>query len=409
MPIIDYERASKKAYQNLVSKLNATNKDHLDKFLKPYDVSPARLNMFLKHIQFLLQGTKDIKKEMHDPDKINELFKEWRDNLSQSYYSTIVNVSLRFVKWLNDDEKPKGFKDIKNNGKNKQRDLEADDMITWEEGLKIAGKTNSTQFKAIIMTQLDGGFRPSEFIDLNYGDIKYEKPFFIANVRQGKTGKRDVPLYKAVPYLKAWLNQHPSKKKGDPLWIMEYITFSSAKKNEKGVCKYKYPAMLKRIRATARACGVDKPTDFYNFRHSACTIAKLENTPPDLAAEKFGHSVKYFTETYGRLDIKGKLERFKGHIGLEEEKDTKKNKLNVVCSLCGFDNPPKIDVCEKCLNPLTVSKALEMKSEKDKELEKLKEQVDNIYKFIEQSGLSNQILNKAKERKIERTKNEHKT
>lgn len=383
MPIYDYKHKSELSLMNIKRRINKKNYSHLDKFLDSYDVSAARLNIFLKHIVFLLEKTKDIEQDMHDRDKINKIFKGFRSNLSVSYYSTIVNVSVRFVKWLNDGEKPKGFRDIKNNGKGKQRDLEADDMLTLDDGLNMLKYANTTQLKAVIMTQLDGGFRPSEFIDLKYGDISYEKPFFIAKIRQGKTGKRDVPLYKSVPYLKNWINEHPTKEKNDPLWIMEYMQYSSKKRKEKGIVKYNYAALLKRIKAISKAAGIKKPIDFYNFRHSACTISKLENTPVDIAANKFGHSVKYYTETYGRLDLKGMLERHKKHIGIQKE-IKKENNLNVVCNICGYDNPPKTDICKKCFNPLTIQKAIEIKSKKDQEIKSLKSEVNSIKEMLKE-------------------------
>lgn len=377
MPILDYQKASEKTLQNIRNNKNISkaNLEALESFLDAYDVRPARLNMFLKHIKLLLVAVPNIKDDMKNPELINKTFKEYRQKLNQSYYEGLVNVSLRFVKWLNDGDKPRGFKDVKNTGKNKKRDLEAEDMITWDDGLNLAKKSHSIQFKAIILTQLDGGFRPSELIDLNYGDVVYEKPFYVAKIRDGKTGKRDVPLYHCVPYLKKWLDEHPTKKANDPLWIAEFITYKSSKGD---IVRYKYAAIRKRLNAIAKAIGLEKPVDFYNLRHSACTLAKLSNTPVDLAATKFGHSVKYYVETYGRLDIKGTLERYNKHLRLSKDKGDVVDDKNVICDICGFDNPPKSDMCSKCLNPLTIEKALQIKSEKDREIDELKGVVSKL-------------------------------
>ena len=79
--------------------------------------------------------------------------------------------------------KPKGFKDIKGIPKIKQkRKLNPEDMVTWEDGEKLINSTNSMQLKAVLATQLDGGFRPSEFIDLKYGDIIQKNDFIIVSI-----------------------------------------------------------------------------------------------------------------------------------------------------------------------------------------------------------------------------------
>ena len=55
----------------------------------------------------------------------------------------------------------------------------------------------------------------------------------IARVK-GKTGSRDVVLFKSVPYVQKWLQAHPSKEKNAPLWIIEDIK-KSLKKEPGGV------------------------------------------------------------------------------------------------------------------------------------------------------------------------------
>ena len=109
-------------------------------------------------------------------------------------------------------------------------------MITWEDGLKLIKQSNSIQIKAVLMTQLDGGFRPSEFIDLKYGDCERKKDFILVSIKDGKKGSRIVTLYKSVPFLFAWMQAHPTKKSNDPLWIQE--------KNTNGkIVTFHYPAL----------------------------------------------------------------------------------------------------------------------------------------------------------------------
>ena len=174
MPIINYQEKAEKEKIKLFRRkdISLKNFEYLRDFMDAYEVSPARLSIFCRHIIFLLKNSQDIKKDMNDYKKINKIFRELRENLKDAYYATIINVSSRFVRWLNGGEKPKGFRDIKNKPKRSmKRDLEKEDMLEWEDGIKMASFTNSIQLKAIIMIQLYGGFRPSELIDMNYGNI----------------------------------------------------------------------------------------------------------------------------------------------------------------------------------------------------------------------------------------------
>ena len=140
----------------------------LRKFAYIYDVSAVRQLIFFDKIGWLLERTDDIKRDMSNPDVINKIFKEIKETkntqgknkgkpMSDANYATIVSVCQRFVKWLNDDVKPKGFKDIKTCTLKKiKRTLDEDDMVTWKDAEKLINATNSMQTKAIIATQLDG-------------------------------------------------------------------------------------------------------------------------------------------------------------------------------------------------------------------------------------------------------------
>jgi integrase len=224
MPIVDYEHKAileeKKFFNN--QKISETNKGYVKKFLDVYDVSAARKVIFFQKISNLLVLTDDIKRDMQDSDVINKIRKNLKDSMGLNSYDTITGVGNRFCTWLNGGTKPAGMKDFKGvPKKDKKRNLSRNDMITWNEGLKHSNNADTIQLSAVVPVMLDGGFRPSEFIDLNYGDIERDGKFIIVHIRNGKTGARDVILYKSVPYLLRWYNHHPTKKNDDPLWVME--------------------------------------------------------------------------------------------------------------------------------------------------------------------------------------------
>ncbi len=393
MTIVDYgyraELAKKRFFNN--RKISKKNKELMRKFLVAYDVSDARLVIFFDKIKVLLERTKDITKDMHNRDLINKVFKKIRElktrqgnQISISTYATVVNVSIRFVRWFNDGNRPDGFKDLNSSIASKhKRLLSAKDMITVEDGDRLIKATNSIQLKAVIAIQLDGGFRPSEFIDLNYEDITQKGDFLIAEVRNGKTGGRPVILWRAVPHLLRWLQNHPTKKKDNPLWLQE-------KRTKGKILKYNYFALQKVLRSMGEKIKLGKPLDFYNIRHSACTISKIDNIPPEEAAKKFGHSVKFYTETYGRLTTEDSIERLSKVYGIVVDK--KRIEHNVNCERCHFINTPNAEICEKCGAALSMKKALAVEKDKEKEILELKNQMEvwknNIRKELMEEALN---------------------
>jgi integrase len=408
MPIINYEQKAEQCEQNFFDnrRISQKNKTYVKKFLSNYTVkkgdrkglpvSPTRKSIFLRHIPFLIERTDDIKRDMQSQDKIDGIFRDikktkikWRGEikpLSDCYYGTIINVSLTFATWLNDGVRPKGFKNIQHlSRKALRRKLNPDDMITWEEIEEVARTSHSVQLKAIATTALDGGLRPSEFVDLNYGDVKIKKDFIVLYVRAGKGGKdRFVTLWRAVPYLLKWYQAHPTKRKNDPLWVQEERTADR-------IIRYKYPAIQKRIRVMFVKAKIDKPSDFYNLRHSAVYLSKKDNVPPELAAEKFGHTVEYYINTYGRLDEDDVLDRYSKHYGIKEQKEEVEQ--NVKCNFCDNIEPPGMEICSKCGKPTTLGKALELKTNTENKLNELNERFARMER-------RQKIVSKSYERKI---------
>ncbi len=385
MPIVDYEKNAVRdeAWFFSLNSVSEINKNVIRRFLKIYNVKPSTKSKFFKNIKFLLEKI-DLEKDLLNRDKINNVFAELQKECSPGYISTIINVSKRLARWLNDGELPKGFKDLKKaNRKDQRRKLNPEDMWSWEDGKKLASLMNSTQMKAMIFTQLDAGFRPSEFVDLKYKDVIVKKDIIIFQVQDGKTGSRPVPCQRCVPYFLRWYEQHPTKNPDDPLWITEFREKSNpaieGRKDYK-IRPYRYHAILKRIKWYAQKANIKKPCDFYDLRHSSCVLDKLDNVPLDVAAARHGHSVEYFTEIYGRLDLDDLANRMRLHYGGKIEK--RKIETTKVCERCDFPNVENAGRCDKCGSALSLKVALEMEKQKDDDYNNLKDQMNEIQQSL---------------------------
>jgi integrase len=275
MAIVDYEKRAQREERVIFEdpNISETNKTHLRAFLMVYEVGAARRSIFLRQIRHLLLAFEDVKAQMEDRVEVNRLFYDLRQRYRPASYASIVSVALSFVRWLNDGDKPRGYLDIKGVPKKKtKRELQPGDMVTWEEGLALARESSNMQTRAALLAQLDGGFRPSEFLDLRYGDIRQSGSLAFAFVREGKTGSRQVVLHRCLPQLCDWMNCHPTKRDNDPLWVKESSSFGA-----KELTPMSYASLRKRIRHLAKRLKFKKPIDLYNLRHSSCTLDKVDN------------------------------------------------------------------------------------------------------------------------------------
>jgi len=390
VPIENYKRRADIIEKRLLSspEISEHNKRILQRFLISYDVSDARRLIFLDKIQKILRAFPKIEDALKQRDEINTHFAELRRQYKTSTYVTYLKVSKRFLRWLNDGEDITSMRDLRTRGlkAESKRDLQPEDMVTWEEGLRMSDASCSIQLSAIMQTQLDGGFRPSEFVDLSYGDISRHTGLSVAQVRDipgHKTGARSVVLQRCVPALFKWLDAHPTKNPQDPLWIAE----KKIRSNSDGsacVEVYSYPAMRKRVRELARRCGIRKPMDFYNLRHSSCVLDKKDNLPVDLAAERHGHSVKHFVETYGRLSVDDVMQRFQSHYGLENH-TVKNPAVPETCIVCKASNTPGCEHCASCGAPMNTTGAYNVLIQKQNEAAQMQTKFGQMKEELEKS------------------------
>jgi len=351
MPALDYRKLSEQAFNNLLNDedISAKNKADFKEYMQGIEVSHARIQIISIHIRHLFRAMPDVIGSMHDRKVVNAGLHSLKKELSKSYLEDIKKVGKAFVRWHNSYKTPDGWIDVKSIGKkNRKRDLNPEDMITWEDGLKLSKAAQSIQWQALILTQLDGGFRPSELCDLNYGDVKFRKDFAVVHVARGKTGKRDVILYRSVPYLQRWLRNHPKKDKDSPLWLQEQRT--------KVLRRYEYYAIIRRLKRLAKKVNLNKPVDLYNFRHSACYMSKMDNVSTELAARKFGHSVEFYVSTYARLSPDDDIKRYSKLYKLEKTEQEEEAKP-VRCVKCNTINEPGVGRCQECGMALTKEEA----------------------------------------------------
>jgi integrase len=89
----------------------------------------------------------------------------------------------------------------------------------------------------------DMSARPHEILNLRISDIEFHiseegKSYAEARITGGKTGSRTVPLIDSLPYLREWLQEHPSSS-NQKTWLF------ISRGNNHG-CKLTYDALVSR-------------------------------------------------------------------------------------------------------------------------------------------------------------------
>jgi integrase len=344
------------------------NREHITDFMKSYHVADSTKSKFYDFIRYFLHETKDAKEAMLSRKTMASIFNNIHKGIGVNGYVTTLGVTKRFLKWLNNGIEPPSMsrdniKQITKNEKLQLKRVNRSDYktLSWDDGVKISEQTNSIQLKAMPLVALEGGLRPGEFVRLNYDDCKRDGKFIILNIRETKTGKpRQVVLYKSSPALNRWLQMHPLKG-NNPLWVYENRLKSSTYRDNGVSLRYTQDAIRKSLKRLAILAGIKKHISGYMLRHSSISISKeVDKLNPEMGAEKYGHSIKFYIETYGLMSDKAKVKRFKEVYGEGKEKVTDKQKSHV-CPVCNSINEADKDFCVDCHSALTLKAALEEK------------------------------------------------
>jgi len=150
----------------------------------------------------------------------------------------------RFYKWFkgNNEEYPDEVKWIKTTLKEKDL-LLPEELLSEEEVMSLVNSCDNIRDKAFIITLYESGTRIGELGSLRIRDVEFEENYARIILR-GKTGMRKIIVIASVPYLQAWIQNHPLKNNLDaPLWV----NIGTLNRNK----AMSYPALAKVLRTTS--------------------------------------------------------------------------------------------------------------------------------------------------------------
>jgi hypothetical protein len=232
----------------------------------------------------------------------------------------------------------------------KNSPIQKEDLITEEEMTHILEK-NPNSMHRCIFALLWEGLRVGELGTLKCRNITFEGKEVFISVK-GKTGERTVLSISGAPYIRTWLDQHPTQQPHDPLFVIQ------SNYNQGGPLGY--TSIRRIVKKGCKKAGIqNKRIHPHVFRHSAITDRRRKGMRQREATAFFGVSSEVMSHVYDHLadsDVYDEVRRIQGIEKAVEKPLTKLKPKH--CSICQKMNPHHSTICLNCGNPLSTTDAV---------------------------------------------------
>lgn len=330
------------------SELSDKNKSVLLKFndeLFSRGLSTARV---LKYMQKLLKLARWLAKDFAKAclQDIKTLVSKVERSSYVPYTKKEFKLCLRklfqWLKGMDEENYPPEVKWIKLGGVKGFKNRLPEDMLTQQEILDLINAARSPRDKAFVSILYESGCRIGEILLIKISHVQIDS--LGAQLRvNGKTGWRRIRIVSSVPYLTAWLNEHPFKDDRNAyLWVDNKGSFLKP-----GTTRM----LLERI---SHRAGVKKKVNPHNFRHSRATYLANHLTEAQMK-EYFGwvgesNMAAVYVHLSGR-DVDNAILKLHG-ITTEDTGKEEKIMVPKKCTRCTTSNPATNKFCSLCGLPL---------------------------------------------------------
>ena len=248
----------------------------------------------------------------------------------------------KFFKWLGKDTKDWFIKI------DKPYDKVIDPSNLWspEEIHELIGVYPDVQPKALVAVGYDGGFRVSELININVGDVEFRVGNAVIFIRKSKTQPRRVELIFSTKYLLSWYNIRKAQCKSldEPLWVSKSNRFKGQRLTPSGVNEI--------LKYGCKLLGTKKHLNPHLLRHSMASYLRSRNFPDALHRIRMGlapgsNVLERYTHVTDIQVAEGASKAF-GIEPLEVKKEEPNPLLGKRCPRCGTINRLDAELCEKC-------------------------------------------------------------
>lgn len=290
---------------------------------------------------------RDIQKVVAEIEK-----KEWTVQSKQTFKMMI----RKFYKWVDGiyergvcAERVKWLKCTAKTGRKLPEELLSEDEIKV-----MLEHCDNTRGRALIAVLYESGCRISEVGTMRIKDISFDE-YGMRIMVSGKTGARRIRLVNSVPYIQAWLNEHPFSKNNESyVWV----------KKDGGIITYTRLSVL--IKKIAQKAGIKKRIYPHLFRHSRATYLAQHLTEAQmkdyLGWTQSSKMAAIYVHLSGRdtdlaiLKLSGVKVQEENGIEVLKPKDCPRCKAsneatNMFCKICGMvlDEQAKLEIMKNDL------------------------------------------------------------
>ena len=300
-----------------------------------------------------------------------------KSNYSKSTISDFKKVLKKFVKYVNDGELPKFWKDI-HSEKVGSRYNSPDQMISYDELQSLLNACKNQRDKALISLLWDSGVRASELLQLKVKNFQKSMDglYAVLNIEKGSknykqrtvilTGDSVVLVPQYIEFLKGYLKDKFSE---------DGFMFVGLGKENPGE-NLTYDDLRSLIKKRAKSAGLQKPISPHLFRHSAATRMASESLPIQVFTKQMGWSSNKMADNYTHLDQKSQIKAILKAQGIkitDDELNKPLAKINRKCPRCHVVNTGSARFCSNCGSPMRSEDFVKVEEQRLKVMDTLKE------------------------------------
>jgi integrase len=308
------------------------------------------------------------------------------DGLSKRTLDNNIFILKPFIKWLDGQEitdkmvlaylrslKPKNYSDSTlyqyravlkkflstispeqaRNIKLKVKRKEPPIILSQKEIEQLIDACRNPRDKALISFLYESGCRKGELVSIRLENVTFTDFGATVTIPKGKTGPRTIPIVYAASYLRQWVESHPTKGSGDPLFCSLQAPFA----------QFSFSGLSHLMRTLKERTGLNKDLYPHLLRHSRASHLANQFTEQQLKQFLGWTAGSNMAAVYVHLsqrDIQNAVLKAYGIESHTEDKDTFKVGR---CPRCKELNPEKSLYCGKCGLPL--KEEVKKKIEKD--------------------------------------------
>lgn len=281
---------------------------------------------------------------------------QWTNRNTRNKYRILLK---NFYRWLDGcayDEYPPRVKWIRLE-KVPYIVVTPDDMISFQDGLRVCECAMNLRDRALFSGKLDAGCRIGEILPVRVGEVKVTDQGAILS-SDGKTGKAPIILTWSTPNIVQWLNNHPFKDTPEaPLFpdltkaAPTQLSYAGARDAFKecvkraGIKKRVWLHLFKHVSSTEDAAN-GMPDSFRRYKHHWTPNSKMPAVYEHLSQEIVP---KIQEEAWKKMGIAPET----------APQESESHKISVIqsCQRCKAENPRDSKYCNRCGFILDAAKA----------------------------------------------------